>query len=304
MKVQLLVILLILFSCDNDEESKKSPPFITAKNVITLTPEINGGTGGLAVDDSGNIYIGDFGPDLNGGGDKVFKVSPEGNVSIFAQGLFGASGNQFDSQGNLYQSNISASRISKITPDGQVSTFVESGLVQPVGIAIDKDDNLYVCNCGNNTIQKVTPAKVSTLFASSSLFNCPNGIALADDGNLYVANFVGGKVLRVSPGGSVSSFVTIVGSNNGHITYFEGNLYVAARGANRIYGVSLSGTIKLIAGDGSRGVKDGPALNSGFSLPNDLAFSQDGKYMYVNDAVSTTGATVINPMVLRRIELK
>ena len=61
-------------------------------------------------------------------GDKVFKVTPEGVVSVFATGLVGASGNAFDSQGNLFQSNIGAASISKIAPDGTVTPFSNTGL--------------------------------------------------------------------------------------------------------------------------------------------------------------------------------
>jgi len=279
---------------------------IYSQTVTTLTGPIDGGTGGVSVDAEGNIYVADFGTNLGSGntpGDKVFKVTPAGEVTVFATGLVGASGNHFDSNGDLFQSNIAAGRISRITPDGTVSTFVSSGIFGPVGIAIDENDDLFVCNCGNNTIQKVTSQGVSTQFASSSLLSCPNGITLADDGNFYVANFNNGSILKITPNGSVSFFANVPGNNNGHLVFFDGDLYVAGRGANRIYKVTLAGEVSVFAGNGVRAVVDGPALQASFSLPNDLAFDPTGRFLYVNDVLNPPNQAILEPMVVRRIDL-
>ncbi|MBD3160791.1 MAG: hypothetical protein GF346_01480, partial [Candidatus Eisenbacteria bacterium] len=125
-----------------------------AEDVETITDVIDGGSGGLAVNEAGDVFIGDFGPDLGGHGTRVFRVTPEGDVSVFADGFDGASGNDFDSEGYLYQSNINAWRVDKIAPDGTVSAFASAGIYAPVGIAIDEGDTLYVCNCGTDNIRK------------------------------------------------------------------------------------------------------------------------------------------------------
>ena len=224
-------------------------------------------------------------------------------MSVFATGLVGASGNAFDSKGDLFQSNIGASRISRITPNGTVSTFVSQGISNPVGIAIDAEDNLFVANCGNNTITKVTSDGVSTQFSSSPLLSCPNGIALASDGNLYVANFGNGQVLRVEPNGSATTFANLPGNNNGHITFANGVLYVVARSAHRIYQLTLDGELTLLAGTGTRGLWDGAALDARLSLTNDIAVSPDGSILYFNDVVNQTGGDVISPVVIRKLIL-
>ncbi len=274
-----------------------------AQDVITLTDPIDGGTGGLAVDALGNVYIADFGPDLQGHGTRVFQVTPAGSVSVFASGFDGASGNDFDSQGNLFQSNISAWRVDKIAPDGTVTPFSSAFIYAPVGIAIDEDDNLYVCNCGTHNIRRITPEGVSTNFSGGGLFQCPNGITLDDAGNVYVANFQNGNVIKIVPGNPPSLFATIPGNNNGHITYHDGLLYVAARGANQIYTITLSGEVNHFAGTGVQGIVDGPRLEAQFSRPNDLIVDPTGTYLYVNDVVDPTSTNDISPMVLRRIDL-
>ncbi|MCA9727439.1 MAG: T9SS type A sorting domain-containing protein [Candidatus Eisenbacteria bacterium] len=275
-----------------------------AQDVVTITEVIDGGSGGLAVDTGGNIYIGDFGPDLGGHGTRVFKVTPDGTVSVFADGFDGASGNDFDSQGNLFQSNINAWRIDKIAPDGTVAPFTNVGIIAPVGIAIDDADTLYVCNCGTHNIRKIAPDGTSSFYVGSPLFACPNGITMDDDHNLYVANFQDGNLIKITPDRTVSLFATIPGNNNGHVSYHNGLLYVVARGANQIYSVTLDGTVRLVAGSGERGNADGSLLEAQFSLPNDVVPDPSGRYLYVNDVVGGMAQNDTAPMVLRRIDLE
>ncbi|MDX1396391.1 MAG: hypothetical protein R3195_18560 [Gemmatimonadota bacterium] len=272
--------------------------------VRTLTEPIDAGSGGMAVDAQGNIYSADFGASLSGPpGTEVYRITPTGEVTVFATGLVGASGNAFDSNGNLFQSNIGADRVSRIDPDGTVTTFVTEGISNPVGIAIDENDDLYVANCGDNTIRHVTSGGTSTHFAGGPMLNCPNGIALASDGNLYVANFGNGNVIRIAPDGAMSQFAVVPGGNNGHITFANGVLYVVARAANQIYRLELDGTLTLLAGTGERGRTDGAALTSRLSLTNDIAVSPDGGTLYFNDVVGGTDFNVISPVVIRSLEL-
>lgn len=164
----------------------------TTSNLVveTLVEELPSATGGVAVDKAGTIYVGNIGSAPRRG-NQVFKITPDGEVRLFAKGenLLGASGNAFDSQGYLFQSNFSNNSVSKISPSGEVSTFITEGISKPVGIAMDKEDNLYIANCGSASIQFVTAEGASSVFASSPLFCCPNGVALDNDGNVYVANF-------------------------------------------------------------------------------------------------------------------
>lgn len=278
---------------------------LTLNTTITVSTvaSLSAATGGIDIDAEGNIYVADIGSAPARRGRSILKVTPDGQVSEFATGggMNGASGNAFDSQGNLFQSSISANRIHKITPSGSVSTFASSGLSAPVGIAIDENDTLYVCNCGNGTIQKISPDGVSTRLASSSLFDCPNGITLGDDGNLYVANFRNGDVLKVTKSGDVSFFATVPGDNNGHIVFNRGLFYVAARGDHRIYTIDMSGNVEVFAGTGERGHDDGSPETASFSLPNDLIFNAAGDRLYLNEVQPTSGSANI-PSVLRVIE--
>lgn len=275
--------------------------------VETLGNALPGGSGGISVDEAGRIYVADFGEILSGGGapgTRVFLVEPDGASRVFADGLQGASGNEFGPDGVLYQSNIAGGFISRIHPDGRNERWVSEGITNPVGIATDVNGDLLVANCGNASIQRVSISGTSTRFVQSNLLQCPNGITLDDDGNVYVANFMNGNVVKITPDGEASVFATIPGNNNGHLVFHRDTLYVVARSAHQVYSLTLEGEIALLAGSGEQGLDDGPALEATFSYPNDIGVSPDGRYLYVNDVadLSSTGQ-LLAPMVVRRIRL-
>lgn len=271
--------------------------------VSTIT-ESFAASGGVSIDAEGYLYVADFGAQLsNANGQTITRVDPaDGSLSTFASGFSGASGNAFDSQGNLFQSNIAGGFISKVDPSGNVSFFTSTNIIGPVGIAIDANDNVFVANCGGNTIARITPdGATSTVFATSNLLNCPNGLTIDENNNLYTCNFSDGNVLKIDPAGNVSILTSISGANNGHLTYHNGYLFVVDRGGNRIYRVNATtGQQILVAGNGACGKADGPALEATFSFPNGIKATPSGDTLYVNDAVPLCNAN-LNPIVIRMI---
>lgn len=264
----------------------------------------NAGSGGMDTDANGNILMGDFGASLNGTpGTLVYQITPSGEVSVFANGLVGASGNDFDSKGVFYQANIAGGTISKLTSTGSVSTFASNTLQSPVGITFDKDDMMYVANCGGNDISLITPSGSASKYVSSNRFNCPNGITVDNEGNLYVSNFGNGDVLRVTPDKVVTKLVTLPGGNNGHILFHNDLLWVVDRGGHAIYKVTTGGVSTKFAGNGSRGNKNGSLDKSSLSLPNDISFSPDGRFMYINDTDPSASGGEISPVIIRAIEI-
>ena len=273
--------------------------------LVSTLAEIDIGSGGLAVDGDGNVYAADFGAilgDPSTSGTKVIRVTPDGESSLFADGFEGASGNAFDSAGDLLQANIRGRTISRITPGGEVSTFATEGLQSPVGIVFGADGDLFVANCGNASIQRISADGESSRLVQSSLLACPNGIVLGPDGNLYVSNFYNGGVIKVTLEGEVSELATLPGNNNGHLTVLDGALLVVARAAHQIYRVSLDGEVELWAGSGEKGGDDGDALEASFCFPNDIAVGPDGRTVYVNDVGdhSSDGAK-LGPTRIRKI---
>jgi sugar lactone lactonase YvrE len=194
---------------------------------------------GMAVDQEGNIFVGEV---YN---NDIRKITPAGVVTSFAgsrvagsaDGTGAAAGfNQpegvaLDQLGNLYVADQLNNTIRKITPAGVVTTLAglagkwgsADGIGQaarfswPVAVAVDSAGNLYVADSSNHLIRKVTPGGVVTTLAglagifggadgtgSSAQFNYPHGVAMDDAGNLFVTD--GNAIRRGAPALAIRSF--------------------------------------------------------------------------------------------------
>lgn len=251
--------------------------------IATLTSATNT-AGGIAVDDEGNIYSADF------GGTNLFKITPDGTTRIFAGGFLTPSGNGFDAQGNLYQSNYqdpnnqgAPDNIDRIAPDGTKTVFA-SGLNGPVGITVDASGILYVAMCNAQNVTRIGQDGVASVFATDPGFNCPNGITFDTRGNLYTCNFGDGGVHKITKDGTVTLLATLPGGGNGHLTYVAGWLYVGDRLGNQIFRIPVkSGVPELVAGTGTFGSQlDGPDLQAQIGTPNAVERNLEGSEVYIN----------------------
>lgn len=283
------------------------PPDNTNAEVNTLA-EVPAATGDISVGPDGNIYVANIGPPPSRRGMQIYRVTPEGEVSLFVESdlILRPDGNAFDSQGNLYQTSLLLNQVVRITPEGELSVFLDAGLTVPTGLHFDEDDTMYLANCGARNVLRVTPEGEASVFADGPLFNCPTGITMDNDQNLYVANFSDGRVVKITPDGSVSEFATVPGSNNGHMLFDGEKLYIVSRGSNSVYTLSLEGELELFAGtgEGQRGHDNGPVAGASFSLPFGIDISPDGRTIYLNEAEPITGGGNANfPTLIRAITL-
>ena len=268
--------------------------------IRSLTKVIEGhAVGGVTTDLVGNIYVADF-------GDFVWKITPEGDRQVFASGLYGASGNAIDNEGNLLQSNFYGNSITRIDRKGQAKPFVTTGLSGPVGIAVNRQTgDVYVANCGDNSIAKIAAAdNTVSSFARSDLFKCPNGISFDREGNLYAVNFRNNKMLKIDPSGSVAPFATISGKGLGHLCFKEDRFYVTAFHSHEIYEVMLDGIVKRILGDGKRGIVDGAGARARLSFPNGIACDPWAPRLYINEYVNDSESSLPRRTIVREIVLK
>jgi len=280
---------------------------LNAAVTVTTIAEVDAGSGGIEVASDGTVYSSDFGPMLGNSavtGTKIWKISPNGETEIFAEGFSGASGSAIDAKGNFFQANIRGNYISKIAPDGTITKYASEGLYNPVGLVVTKEGTLWVANCGAGSIQKIGADGSSTLFVKSDLLKCPNGLTQDAKGNLYAANFYNGDVVKITPQGEASVLASLPGKNNGHLVYANDALYVVDRGGHQIFKLTMDGALELFAGSGKKGGADGSAEASSFCYPNDIDVSDDGKSLYINDVAdeSSTGMK-LGPTRIRRISL-
>ena len=270
-----------------------------AQSIHPLTDIITGHqVGGVSVDAVGNLYVADF-------GDIVWKIPPEGQPQVFAQGLYGSSGNAVDHQGNLFQSSYYGDFITKIDRTGHTTLFTSSGLKGPVGIAVDSTTgDLYVANCRGNYIARIGSDGVAATFAQSELLKCPNGIAFDSAGQLYVVDNWDNHMLKIDRSGHVSLFATVSAKGMGHLCFKKDRFYVAAFETHEIYEVKLNGTVKRILGNGQRGIVNGSGDSVRISYPNGIACDPWSPVLYINESDSDSEDGGPRRTLVREIDLK
>jgi hypothetical protein len=107
---------------------------------------------------NGNFFVGTLNPfPIVPGSAKVFKITPTGQISVFASGLTTILGVAFDSAGRLYVlENTTGNqfptpgtgKVIRIDPSGGNRTVIASGLFLPTAMTFGPDGALYVSNVG------------------------------------------------------------------------------------------------------------------------------------------------------------
>ena len=151
---------------------------------------------GLALDRAGDLYVSSR---YEG---NVHRVSPTGQISLYAEGMGVATGIAFDRDGNLFVGDRSGT-IFKIAPDRQI--FVHATLEPSVAayhLAVGPADDLFVCGpttSSFDSIYRVDPhGEVSVYYRG---LGRPQGLAFDRDGNLYLAASLRGQrgIVKISP---------------------------------------------------------------------------------------------------------
>jgi sugar lactone lactonase YvrE len=268
-----------------------------AIEIRPLTQIIEGHqVGGVTADMVGDLYVADF-------GETVWKITLEGEQRVFATGLYGASGNAIDNQGNLLQANFYGDSLTRIDRKGEAKPFA-SGLRGPVGVTVDrKTGEIFVANCRGNSISKVSPDGVAVELARSDLFKCPNGIALDAQGTLYTVNFRDNRMLKIDRDGKVTPFATVSDKGLGHVCFSGDRFYVTAYHSHEIFQVSLDGKAKRMLGNGERGLVDGPDGTARLTFPNGIACHPWGERLYINEYVGETSSSIPRRAIVRQIIL-
>ena len=234
---------------------------------------------GVAVDGSGNLYIGDR------DNQRIRKVDSAGNISTVAgTGTRGFSG------------------------DGAAATAAR--LSWPSGVAVDGSGNLYITDRLNHRIRKVDSAgNISTVAgtgrqgfsgdgaaATAAQLSNPEDVTLDGSGNLYIADFWNQRIRKVDSAGNISTVAGgAVGDGGAAVAARliyprdvapdgSGNLYIADNSNHRIRKVDSSGNITTVAGNGTSGFSgDGAAAGAArLNYPSGVALDGSGN-LYIAD---------------------
>ena len=242
---------------------------------------------GVAVDDSGNLYIAEY------TSRRVRKVDAAGVITTVAgTGQRGYSG------------------------DGGPATDAQLG--GPWDVAVDGSGNLYIADYGNGRVRKVDAAGVITTVAgtgqrgysgdggpaASAQLGLLRGVAVDGSGNLYIADARNHRVHKVDATGVINTVAGTgerrYGGDGGPATSAQlgrpqglavdssGNLYIAANYNRRVRRVDAGGVINTVAGTGQWGHSGdgGPATSAQLRSPHGVAVDGLGN-LYIADTYSS-----------------
>ncbi len=191
------ILALNLVGCGSSDDAAATAAATGTSNagvVTTLAGLTNGGTGsadgtgtaasfnfpmGVAVDSSGNVYVGDNSNHM------IRKITSAGVVTTLAGLTNGGSG----------------------SADG---TGTAASFHSPYGVAVDTSGNVYVVDSLNQMIRKIDSAGVVTTLAGSgsssyadgtgtaASFNNPLGVAVDTSGNVYVADNANSMIRKIA----------------------------------------------------------------------------------------------------------
>ncbi len=227
---------------------------------------------GVAVDNSGNVYIADYGNNC------VRKINSSGIITTLAgNGITGYSG------------------------DGGPASVAQ--LANPFAVRTDLAGNVYISDNGNSCLRIVnTSGIINTIagtgnagfsgdggLATNAMLYEPQGIAINTAGNIFVADGswrirrIAGGLISTYGGGMANGIPATANAINpiAAVVDASGNILIADADNNRICKITPSGTMQTIAGNGADSYygDGGPATAASFSYPSGICLDNAGNIL-------------------------
>jgi len=281
-------------------------------DVLAVLPDVSPGVQssveGLTVGPDGNIYVPTFGFNTTGAlapttNAVLFVISPNGKIirqvtiANSSPHMLGLAFNP--ATGQLWVLDFGAGKVLNVDPQTG-SSSVLAGPISGSGLnalTFDASGNGYVSDSFNGVIWKVPPHGGSYTAWSSGPLLGPgtgltppfgaNGVEFSNDHKtLYVADTAYHQIIQIpvnadGSAGTASVLVTGINAPDGIMIDRNDNIWVCANQEDEIVVIDKTG--KVIAKLGDFYGIDQNGIAQGFLFPASLAFSQDGKWLYVSN---------------------
>jgi len=193
-------------------------------------------TEGPVGDAQGNLYFSDI------PANRIYKLSPDGKLQIFAENLKGVNGLYFDRKGNLLACLGGARKVVSISPRGKVTTIAAEykgkKFNSPNDLWVDTRGGIYFTDprYGNRDsmemkehVYYITPNREKVIRVIDDMVR-PNGlIGTTDAEKLYVTDHGDSKTFsyRVNPDGRLTDKKLLCSEGSDGMTIDEyGNVYL------------------------------------------------------------------------------
>ena len=246
---------------------------------------------GMAVDGSGNVYVGDAGKFVTNtgpGSGSVFEILAAGGYTTIKTlgGVYAyPNGLAVDGIGNVYVTDAGNSTVSRIPPGCITSgcvTQMGGNFRQPVGVAVDESGNIYVADIAA-TVSEMSPTCVSSTCVTilGGGFSQPYGVAVDAGGNVYVADHYT-RLVSVMPAAcaSASCVVPLVGG-------FNAPFGMAVDGGGSVYVTEPNEISRLPPGCFAANCVT--TLRSGLSSPLGIALDGSGNVFFADAGTAKVG---------------
>lgn len=150
---------------------------ITANGVESTLASLETGPQNITVDAHDHIYVSYWGSG-NGTGNRVSKVTPDGQVTTYAQGISVPNGLAFDVQQNLYVVTTYDGLVKRVSPQGAITDYSDlpgGGIIG--GTMIWAEGKLFVTGVYGNSVYQIEDG-TATLLAGTGIAGNVDGPAL------------------------------------------------------------------------------------------------------------------------------
>ncbi len=225
----------------------------------------------------------------------VSVIAPGATPKVLHDGFQFTEGPAADKEGNVFFTDVRASRIHKWSTDGKLSTWREN-TGGANGLYFDEKGNLYVCAGDEGRIVSISPKGELSVLADTydgAKFNKPNDLWIDPKGGVYFSDPAYGRVPVVQGGEHVyylsadrKRLIRVIEDHvrpNGLIGTPDGKtLYVTDNGAKKTYRYKIKkdGTLSdktLFVSVGSDGMTLDNEGNLYITSESVLVFNSKGK---------------------------